>query len=178
MSIFPFIDRWRIRRTLRGYIDPKLVRYMIDNPDTELFASRRSDIDFIIALVRDDDLDQLPAIIRRVAEAIPGGTGIFEIMVGPLFLITFGLHQPGPPNSGQRLNAIACLQESLGQQINLLHGRSPALIGNFGAHPYPSHFGSLLPNFNTMLQTLTTLQFGEAHEFPTPPTHAGVEQKA
>jgi hypothetical protein len=166
MRFIPSFSAWRARRALRGYIDPKLIRYLVDHPDTRFPPPRRCQLDFILILLRDDNLDELPSLVERVTEVVPESTGWIEHLAGPFVLITFGLALPNPEAPAQRIETIERLQQSLGDNSKLLHGQSLALVGSLTGRGsrYP-HFGSAFQNFGAMLQRLTTLQYGEMREF-------------
>ena len=68
MRFIPSFSAWRARRALRGYIDPKLIRYLVDHPGTPFPPPRRCQLDFILVLLRDDNLDELRTLIERVTE--------------------------------------------------------------------------------------------------------------
>src|SRR5688500_3847573 len=159
--------RWRVARRSREYADPKLVERVLNSPPEPLAAERRP-VDFIVALLRDDDLDALPDRLRRVTELVPNWGGILEILVGPLVLITFGAWRPDPkvtPDARrqQRVEVVARLRSALGNEVRLLHGRGAAIVGDFGTNRYSS-FGTILEGFGDLLRNLVTLEAGESRE--------------
>jgi len=178
MRFVPSISAWRARRTLRGYIDPKLVDEVVNNPNLQLGPPRHRQLDFIIALLRDDNFETLPTLVQKVVQSAAPDTESIDGLTGPLILLTFGRFRPEPDAPRKRRETVARLQQHLGNDIKVLHGHCTAKVGHLGGHSF-AVFGSLLPNFNTMLQTLLVLQFGQSRERPTaPPTHSGPEQSA
>jgi hypothetical protein len=166
MRFFPSYSAWRARRRLRGYIDPKLTRYIFEAPDATFPPPRSCQLDFILILLRDDNLDELPSLVERVTEVVPGSAGCLEHLTGPFIVITFGLSIPNPDAPAQRIQTVSRLEECLAENVKLLHGQALALVGSLtGRGSRFTHFGSAFQNFGAMLQALATLQYGETREF-------------
>ena len=174
MRLIPSFSAWRARRALRGYIDPKLLRDFAANPDMPFPPPRRCQLDFILILLRDDNLDELSGLIERVTEVVPEGTGWIEHLAGSLIVITFGLALPNPEAPAKRIETVERLQQSLGDKIKRLLGQSQALVGSLTSRGSRlPHFGSAFQSFGAMLQALAALKYGETREFlPSAASHS------
>ena len=171
MGLFKALTDWFYRRgaksRFRSYVTPELVDQILRDP--ALAAPVRRPLDFVLVLVRDDNMDEVPDRLSRIVDAASEAGGMVEGLRGPLVVATFGsllLREPPNPaeNARRRSELIARLQAEYGPDIKILHGACIALVGNFGSRLWFS-YGSLLPKFSHMLDTLASMDFGEAKEW-------------
>jgi hypothetical protein len=178
-AIGNYFTRARARRNLRvqftSYADPKLVECVLSAPDTAVFALRPARVDFILVLVRDDDPEQAARLAGDVAQAIQDCGGFVDAMLGSIVFVTFGMfgavggvgaveRRSAAEAMAQRLAAVTQLGQRLGGEIQVLHGSTDAMVGDFGGGGR-SHFGAVPLQFGRMAQVLTSLKRGEIREW-------------
>jgi len=167
-SLIYFFKKRRLIRRFGQYVDPAMVEQIINNPDTSTAPPVHRRLDFVLALLRDNDLDALPSHLEQIANAGYEIGGVVERLTGPLIVITFGGIIAAEMSAGQakhrRVQLVARLQQALADNIKLLHGNCIGLEGDFGSDAV-RRYGSLLPSFSEMLKTLSSLEFGQEKEW-------------
>jgi hypothetical protein len=169
----PLFDRirfWLRRRRTVGrfssYVDRRMVDYIIDHPDEATEPPAPSTIDYVLALVRDDDLHGVPELLDEIARLARAHGCLIEFLASPLVFLTFGVPHADPTAPAKRHDVVAALATSLGDRVRILHGRGPALVGTF-APKVAASYGSALRGFSALLKELTGLAPGEIRQVET-----------
>lgn len=166
MGLFDFIRgrlaRRRIVRAFGSYVDAATVQKILDNRDLPLDPPSSRTIDFVLALVRDEELDAIPGLLVGIVALAWAHRGFPDSVTGPLVLVVFGAPTPDPESAAHRAAFIAGLVETLGDRAKILHGRAPALVG-LVAGPY-GPYGVAMAGFGGLLRELTGLEFGQVRE--------------
>ena len=157
-------DRQNIKRS-RSYVDPALVDYLLSNPDAASPPPRQVHVEFLIALVADDDLSQLPAYLAEATKVLRDAGAWLDSVSGSLLFATFRTfpQQAASDPRRDRENAATRLREQLGVRIRIVQGSSDGIVGDLGSREF-SHFGSCLPRFSKALALLASLVPGEVRQ--------------
>src|SRR4051812_17487949 len=130
----------------RNYVDPKLVDYVTEHPEAVSVKPRPMRVDFIMVAVRDEPLDRVTDLLARlfrVVERSPSGVERLRVegVMGPTVTFTFQTW-PGDKEPAslaerellaqQRRRFVSDLSADLGQDACIFHGRTDALVGDFG----------------------------------------------
>jgi hypothetical protein len=171
MGLLDAIGRWvrgvRAQRRFSSYVTPALVEQILSSPAAS--APDRLEIEFVLALVEDDDLGRLPELLGQAAGAIREAGGHVDGVSGSLLLATFGVfrRQEGSPPDEQRRGAVSKLHRRLGERARIVHGRAAALFGDLGDWERFrwSRCGSAIHRFSEMVRLLSSLSPGEVLEW-------------
>ena len=161
-------ERKSLIRRLSKYIDPALADRIVSHPETVTTAApRESQVNFVVALVSDDDLSCLPRLLKDVIISVRNANGHLNL-TGSLVFATFGtLPIPDERTPDQRRQqAVAELQQRLGEHVRIVHGRGAALVGTAGdSERGYSYFGAGLRRFSEVVRILVSLSGGQTREF-------------
>jgi hypothetical protein len=163
------IDRIWTRRRRRGvartfgkYVDPATVRKLLDDPALVREPPTSRAIDFVVALVRDDTLADVPALLGEVDRLTRAHHGCPDVPNGPVVFVTFGAVFPDAEATAHRRALASALADALGDRVKLVHGSGVALVGNVAGDA--AAYGVVVRGFAGLLGALTALAFGEARE--------------
>jgi hypothetical protein len=84
-------ERRNAAKRFRSYVDPALVDYVVSNPPAEMPPPEKREVEFILAIVGDDDLERLPRLLCESVDVFKAGGARIESVTGSLVLGTFGL---------------------------------------------------------------------------------------
>jgi hypothetical protein len=168
MGFFDHIRRRRrhreIKQGLKGYADPRLVKYIESHPEAERTAPRACEVEFVLVLIADENLEQLWETLHQVVGVFHESKAWVECASGSLLLATFGTLPFARPDAGdpaeQRRSAVSQLQSRFSTQLRILHGRRSGWFGDFGVW----HFGSAIVRFSELIAALNALPVGDVQE--------------
>ena len=157
-----FFAKRKSEKQLSEYLNPRAVRDVLDgHTDTAKIHSGR--IEFIFALVRADNPEQLAQRIGLIADAGIEHQALVHDLIGPMVVMAFGTLRPGEP-SGSRQQLVSHLQQQFGADIKIVYGAADGHYGNFGSEKRLA-FTFTFPRFDQALATLGRLEFGRTEEF-------------
>src|SRR5262249_37215080 len=118
MGLFATIRRHFRRReqpsmAARSYVDPALVGYVGSNRESASLPRREGKIEFLLALIDENDLARLPELFEQAVTVLRDAGGWPESFGGSLVFATFGTlprRSPADPRQ-QRMDAAARLRE-------------------------------------------------------------------
>jgi hypothetical protein len=160
-------QRKRVANRFSDYVDPALVEYVMSHPEDFTAEQRETQIDFVVALLDDDDLSCLPRLLSDAIVALRNAHGHADL-IGSLVFATFGtfpIREERTPDQ-RRQQAVAELQQRLGEHVRIVHGRGAALVGMAGDKERGySYFGAGLRRFSEVVKILVSLSGGQTREF-------------
>ena len=119
-----FVEWRRMQRRFRSYCDPKLTSAVLEDPSAAFGQPKRMELDFVLALLKDEDLESIPAQLEASVAAIRRHSGLVLTLEGPIVFAVFGHPRPDPEAASSRR---ACAGE-LGTIAKVLHGRGLSLV--------------------------------------------------
>jgi hypothetical protein len=122
---------------------------------------RRGNIRFLLAQVRDDQLDAIPSSVGRVVEIVIGNGGTVTTICSSLVVSTFGF--PFEGRHSEPTEVAQFLLAELSSRVRILHGKSHGLYGGVGSATC-LHYGPILPNLEGLLTGLSQVEFGQSRE--------------
>ena len=122
-------------------------------------------VSFAVLQVRDDDIESVQGRLAQALAIVEESGAMVECLAASLVIATFGTFPRGVAvGAKDNCDVLAGrLVSELGQEVRLVHGTAPGLVGNFGSAKRMS-YGSVLPNFGRVLEKLAQLEFGQAAE--------------
>ncbi|HET6250761.1 MAG TPA: hypothetical protein VFE47_23935 [Tepidisphaeraceae bacterium] len=158
----------RIVRRFSSYVDPSTVERILNETLAPDPPPEQTDINFVVMLIADDDLAELPARLGRAFDILVAPGVFVESGSKSLVFASFGM-LPNCDQSvaiTQRGKAVVELQKQLANQVRIVHGRTPGLFGNINCgSKFGFRYGSALRDFGAILGMLTKLKPGEAWEW-------------
>jgi len=152
------LERRRAKQAIEKLLDPKV---LADVEGAAAFKHGR--IDFVLAFVCGENAAQISERMARVADlAMKHGATVHDL-VGGLVIAAFGTLPPCPEQSGDRLTLVNALRAELAGNIKLVHGAANGDYGVFGSNTWMAYTFAV-PQFDTILGSLSRLQFGEMEE--------------
>lgn len=168
--MWPF-NRRRTRADLRAaftrHLADEVIDELINNPRPLQAEPRPARLSFILLQVRDDPVEQAPALMSKAFDIIVRRDGIVWGVASSIALASFGSLFSDDPDRDrdQRAKSVARLETELGSNVRLIYGSVDGLLGNCGSSER-FHYGPMLPGFARYLTALTALEFGQAAEIP------------
>lgn len=158
-----FLENRKLKKTFEKLIDSDTVESLLrDGAPPQQFKQGR--IEFVLAFVRGESPVQISECIARVADVAVTHGAIVHDLVGALVIVAFGTHPSSSPESGSRSSLIQALREQLAGDVKIVHGAADGYYGLFGSKTRMSYTFHV-PQFDSVLGTLSRLQFGESEEF-------------
>src|SRR5436190_9761335 len=111
------LERRRIARAFSAYVDPAIVDQLLDGtlPPTPPPVPRA--VDFVLMLVRDDALADVPPVLAEVVRLRRAHEGFSQIANGPLVFVTFGVPVADADAATHRRAFAAAAAETLGHRV-------------------------------------------------------------
>lgn len=153
-----FLERRRAKRAIKKLLDPKVLA----NADAAAVFNHGR-IDFVLAFVRGENAAQISERIGRVADLSMKYGATVHDLIGGLVVAAFGTLPACSEQSGDRLMLVNALRAELGGDIKLVHGAADGEYGTFGSSTRMA-YSFTVPQFDTILGSLSRLQFGEMEE--------------
>ena len=158
-----YLEKRRVRKVFGKVVDPETVESLLRD-GAQPRPLKHGRIEFVLAFVRGESPDQVSELIARVADlAVTHGATVHDL-VGALVIVAFGTHPASSPESGNRSSLVQALPEQLAGDVKIVHGAADGHYGLFGSGTRVS-YTFLVPQFDSILGTLSRLQFGESEEF-------------
>jgi hypothetical protein len=168
--MWPF-DDWRrrreavrLRQAFGRYIEPAMLERLLTHPEEFEPGLKPARIHFLLALVRDDDVEAVPGLVARAVEAIVASNGMVDAVSGSCVVGWFGVPLPGDAAAQpkvERAAAVARLLADLGSNVKIVTGDRDGLYGNIGGERR-FNYGFVVPEFGRCLEALIKLDYGKA----------------
>lgn len=156
-------EKRRVRRAFKKLVNPEVVESLLrDGAQSQ--PLRHGHIDFVLAFVRGESPAQVSERIARVASLVVAHGATVHNLVGALAIVAFGAHPSSTPESGSRSSLVQAMREQLAGDVKIVHGATDGYYGLFGSETWMS-YSFFIPKFDTMLGTLSRLEFGQIEEF-------------
>jgi adenylate cyclase len=156
----------RIRRAFGDYIEPDLLERLASNPERVNLELKPARIHFLLLLVRDDRVAEVPGFVARAVDIILDANAMIERVSGSLMIGWFGAPVPAPADArplADRAAAVARLLAELGSNVKIVTGDRDGLYGNIGAERR-FNYSFVVPEFGRCLEALTRLDYGRSAE--------------
>src|SRR4051812_36571531 len=92
-AISDLVHRQRERRAalarFHSYVDPRMIAYVLSDPEAQRSLPKAGTVEFVVALVGDDDLGRLPGDLAEAVAVLRAEDAWVET-VGSLLYATFG----------------------------------------------------------------------------------------
>ena len=86
-----WIERRKLKKAFGEYIDPRIIDRLIDDPDSiPLLKTSPKNVDYLIILIRDEDLNNLSPIIGKAIDIALESDAIVQEICSSLIVFTFG----------------------------------------------------------------------------------------
>ena len=165
-----WLSEWRRRRQRKAvtreferYLSPAVADKLVSRPELlRLSGPERAHVGYVLAQVRDDVLDDIPAHFRKAMDATLGEHGLIDPSP-PLLWVVFGLPAPWSSSADRRTELAARLIADLGTDVKVVTGAADALYGNFG-NKYRFTYSVAIEGFGTVLAALARTDYGHAME--------------
>jgi class 3 adenylate cyclase/CHASE2 domain-containing sensor protein len=116
-------ERFRITQTLRGYVDPRLVKYLTEHPEKDLFRPRMAELTVVFTdlqgfttLSQELGEKTAPLISRYMSvmvEVIRRRGGVVNKFLGDGIMFFFGAPDPEPQHPEHAVNTVLEMHEAL-----------------------------------------------------------------
>jgi len=165
----PWLSEWRKRRqrkTLLRRFAPSLSSETLERIATEVRSPprlpERAHVGYVLAQVRDDVLDDIPAHFRQAMNAAWEAGGLIDPSP-PLLWVVFGLPAPWESNIDRRAELATRLTADLAANVKVVTGHADALFGNFG-NQHRFTYSVAIEGFGTVLAALGRTDYGGSTE--------------
>ena len=143
------------------YLDPDQVKAVVAAHDPALPRVVSGVGDYVLVMVRDDDLSLIPALLTKVCDCVLKDGFCIEAVMSSL--VFAGPYPNANPTEAQRLELIEHLHQSMPGDVKIAHGRRGSLRGTLGSDQRFT-WGSCLPSFSKSVAALERAKFGEVIE--------------
>jgi len=164
-----WLSEWRKRRQRKAGLrlfSPFLSSEALEKLATEVRSPprlpERAHVGYVLAQVRDDVLDDIPAHFRKAMDAVSEAGGLMDPSP-PLLWVVFGLPLPWASSADRRTELAARLIADLGADVKVVTGHADALYGNFGSkHRFT--YSVAVADFGAVLAALGRTDYGHSME--------------
>ena len=148
-----------IEKSFSKFIDERIVRLMLKNPEDLEMKNRK--INFAMILAKDDSSTR-----ERISEVVSYAQkhdAMIDSITGTLITIYFGVPLDQPDQRQMRKAFVNEISEKLGPSLTIVHGECECPVGSVGNEKRLS-YTALLPKYKSKLNKLTALDFGQIIE--------------
>ncbi|MEZ5831098.1 MAG: hypothetical protein R3D05_07950 [Dongiaceae bacterium] len=155
----------KLRAAYTRHLADEVIDELIKGPRPLDAAPQPARLCYILLQVRDDPVEQVPALMSQAIDIIVRRNGSVWGVTSSLALASFGPPFSDDPERDldQRTKSIARLLTELGPNVRIVYGNADGLLGNCGSANRP-HFGPVLPDLARHLAALMALDFGQSAE--------------
>ena len=164
-----WLSEWRKRgerkALLRGfspYLSSKILERIATAVSSPPRLPERAHVGYVLAQVRDDVLDDIPAHFRKAMDAVTEAGGLID-PAPPLLWVVFGLPAPWSSSADRRTELATRLIADLGADVKVVTGHSDALFGNFG-NEHRLTYSVAIEGFGAVLVALSRTEYGRSIE--------------
>jgi hypothetical protein len=162
-----FIERWRLRRTLKKFVEREDLT-LIERPPDRLkplsneFLEKKH-FQFIVILLDGSEPEALSVAVDRICEIFEQHNAQPPDIAGGFLIHCLGAQDPELDSPELRLQIVDSLLARLGNKIRIVHGEC---IGHFGFYGSSLRFayGAIIPRFSEIVDELVQLDDGTAAE--------------
>ena len=165
--MWPFISKKRQRKELlrafASHVSPEILKSLTADRPAGPTVLTRGEIFYVVCQVRDDVLDDVAPLLSRAATIGREHGSTIDFMPSAV-MILFGVPRMIDPDTMtiEHCAAVAAaLLQDLGSHARVAYGRAEGLHGAIGS-PQRQHYGTVIPNFNRILERLCTLDYGQS----------------
>lgn len=156
-------DKIGIIRLFSKYLAKEIIQ-QVGEGDAIQEDLQKVDIVYMVIQVRDDPIDNVPAIISKVVQIIIDNGGIVTTICSSLIVATFCFSIDNKIDGLDSCNkAVRLLLDCIGDNIKIVYGIKDGLYGNLGS-PIRMQYGPLIPSIASDLEALFMLHFGESKQ--------------
>lgn len=144
--------------------EEKLIEKILSGnfPDVPM---RNKIIHLLVIQVKDDNLDEVEALITSAVEILMQKDFVISFTAGSLITAFLGFPSKEPENPVEICRqTVRELTDNHRQKFKVLYASVPGRIGIYG-HPKLATFGPLVPRFDLILKQLVELSYGEFGEY-------------
>ena len=165
MGIGDIVQRWRVRRSLRKFVSPAVIKLIEEGPGPhppKIGPPERKHFQFVVTYVDDRELDHVSATLGSVIATLYKHKAFLTTAMPPLVVATLGWMYAEDSPVARKVLVDELLAENH-SAIRIAHGECEGLVGNFGGETRFC-FGALIPNYSQLVTRLLDTPFGEAVE--------------
>jgi hypothetical protein len=174
-----FIRRWQMRRAFSRYLTPAAIDRMMSGNQSSAPEHANRAVFFLLAQVHDDEVAEtvlaLDHALYFTEALLDKNVFQFTEVLGSLFLVTFGHHEPVTDLRDVPITSPAighghlttCADQLLAEfkdKIRIVTGETDARIGNVGGKCRRLRFQAQPAYLGMALQQLTSIAYGTRHD--------------
>ena len=161
---FRFWEQRSARKTFEKYVSPEVIRLIEKSPPTGFKAIPEvRHFQFVIVVLDDSRLDEVPKILSRVGDVILRHDGMISNISASIVVACLGVPFSIGDSVENRLSLLNTLVAENGTLIRIAHGQCNGTVGNLGCEKR-FVYEAVIPGFNDILKQLLDSPGGTVHE--------------
>jgi hypothetical protein len=160
-----FLEKRRQKNILGKYVSKNVANTIVEGKPLPDLGIRAGKIEFVLAFVRGDSIDQNSERIALVSDLAKHEWTV-DSMVSSLLIITSGdgLFPRARHSVSSRTIFVNDLLQQLSGDLKIVHGATAGHFGNFGSSKR-MFYTFIIPKFDLALARLGQIDFGKIEEF-------------